>query len=454
MSSRIGIRQLLAPGAAVALIAGGVLTNPDLDGPSMLESADRATAAVSNFLTPPDESVELRGTFAAPLTATTAGGGTYANTSATNTDTVVMLSQRDDDGVYEVTIKNGEMTAKVNGKEVPDRVEQNGDSIVILDEEGNVLASFTVGQGQNSLFGAVSPRTLVLDELKAVPQVRTFGSLQPQDAPKVMIGITMSDAPNEILEGIVVDRVLEGLPAGKAGLEAGDIIVSIKGLDGVSQQSLRGVLRKKSPGDELHVRVLRGGDVEERVIKLEKYDGTKLGVSVAGVPASPFTATEGGAPNAFTFNFEHDEDIQKAIEKAMSALKDIDHDAYTEEALRALEQAMKQYENGQWHEKVGEFYAQEGGEWREKMGQFYATEGDEWREKMGNFRFNVEVDPEIRWHFLSDDEGHEFVVPKESPNNFHWETDDRAQELENRLERLEEKLQRLEKIIEKLTDDL
>lgn len=423
-SRRIGIRQILAPAAAVALIAGGIIANPGAarpDAPTFLERADQATAAISNFFTPPEDTIDvvLEGDFDVPL----GDGGTYVF-DAPGTNSMIMLAQQDDDGTYELTIKNGQMSAKVNGKKVPeDRIVKKGNEVRILDKNGDTVATFTVGKGNNVFFGAVGePRTLVLDELKAAPQIRSFGSAQSQNPPKVMIGITMSDAPDEVLKGIVVDRVLEGLPAGKAGLEAGDVIIDIKGIDDVSQESLRGVLRKKSPGDELRIRILRNGSVEERVISLEPYDGEKLGVRVAGVPADlRFGEMPFGDGSWFTR--EDNEEVQKAIDKAMAAMKEVDPDLYSDEARRALEKAMKQIEGGQW------------------------------LEKFGDMEFDYKVDPNIRWRFLSDEDGNEFVFPQ-GANAFRWETDDRAQELENRLQRLEEKINRLEKMIQALTDDL
>ena len=427
MSSRIGIRQILAPAAAVALIAGGIIARPGdatSTQPTLLERAHQATAAISGLLTPPEEDVNitLEGDFGVPLAAT--DGGTFV-VGAPGAHSMIMLSQQDDDGTYQLTVKNGQMSAKVNGKQVPDdRIVKKGDEVRILDADGNVIATFTVGKSNNAFFGVVGePRTLVLDELKAVPQVRSFGAAPGQSPPRVMIGITMSDAPDEVLKGIVVDRVLEGLPAGKAGLEAGDVIIGIKGAEDASQESLRGVLRKKSPGDELRVKILRDGTVEERIVKLEKYDGAKLGISVGGAPGELRLEQTPGAYR--WFSHENEEQIEKALEKAMGAIKEVDPDLYSEEARKALEQAMKQLESGQW------------------------------REQFGDMRFNVEIDPEVKWRFFSDEDGNEFVFPKGTgENTFRWETDDRAQDLENRLQRLEEKINKLEKMIEALTDDL
>jgi serine protease DegQ len=62
---------------------------------------------------------------------------------------------------------------------------------------------------------------------------------------------------------LVVDVVADG-PAGAAGLEAGDVITAIGGVQVNTVEDLLGALRKHRPGEKVDVRIVRGSD--ERTI--------------------------------------------------------------------------------------------------------------------------------------------------------------------------------------------
>jgi len=108
--------------------------------------------------------------------------------------------------------------------------------------------------------------------------------------PKVMVGITMAE-PDESLRAhlgigdrqvIMLDGVIDGLPAAKAGLKKYDIIVAIDDNDDqVTAEHLHKVLMSKQPGDELKLRVLRGGEKETYRVKLSAYDAKSLGAEKA-----------------------------------------------------------------------------------------------------------------------------------------------------------------------------
>jgi len=420
--NRIGVRQILAPATAVALIAGGIMARPageQTGGDSLASTASKAAVMVAGLLCPPEEvDVVLEGDYTQPL----GQPSTYAWTEAApGAVQYVSLAQEGQDGAYTVVIKDGKVTAKVNGKEIPDsRIKRDGDKITLLDEKGEKIATFGGGAAGKSFYGVVGePRTMVMPGLRSAPLATGSVGQAQASPPKVMVGITMSEAPSGVLEGIVVDRVLEGLPASKAGLEAGDIIIELKGLDDVSPEGLRTVLRKKSPGDELQVRILRNGAVEERTIKLQSYDPEKLGVQ----------ASDDMARNAFRYQlapgitgrgwrFESQEDVRKALEKAKEAIGSIDKKDVAEQVQKALDDAMRKVESQDWA-------------------------------KHFDGQFNIEIDPEVKWRFFTDDEGNAFTFPQAEAKGWPG-TDDRMQELESRLDRLEEKIDRLEAAIQKL----
>ncbi|MEE2567902.1 trypsin-like peptidase domain-containing protein [Pseudarthrobacter sp. J64] len=63
--------------------------------------------------------------------------------------------------------------------------------------------------------------------------------------------------------GIVVLAVDDGGPAGEAGLEPGDVLESIDGVELRTPEQLLGELRKHNPGDTVQLRVLRDGDGQD-----------------------------------------------------------------------------------------------------------------------------------------------------------------------------------------------
>ncbi len=212
-------------------------------------------------------------------------------------------------------IEDGVTTATVDGKAVPaDRVKRDGDRVRILDESGAEIASFSVVAGLDRLGGAApfaggmsggarggEGNWMPLDQLAMVKP------------PKAMLGITMSD-PSEG-EGVVVDSVLEGLPASKAGLKVGDVVVAVDGQRVASQGEMREILQGKDAGDEVSLRVLRGEESKVLTVRLEAYSRDKLWTKEFN-PARPrLSAKTEGKDRAW-----FDEQL-RALDRAMEDIK-------------------------------------------------------------------------------------------------------------------------------------
>jgi len=63
--------------------------------------------------------------------------------------------------------------------------------------------------------------------------------------------------------GILIGEVVEGGPADEAGIEEGDIMLSLNGTDITPQDTLAELLLPLNPGDEVSATVLRDGDETE-----------------------------------------------------------------------------------------------------------------------------------------------------------------------------------------------
>lgn len=197
---------------------------------------------------------------------------------------------------YELRIENGEITVVVDGDKVPAKqIKKDDNAVVILKDDGGVLYEFEIAMttdpkhakhvkhdGKHTIFvtedGDMTTFDLIGDKKKGETITVTRAT------PKVMLGI-YSDEPGESLrehlgikgEAIIVESVIKGLSADKAGMKDHDIIISIDGSDGVSQEDLTKILGKHSPGDEIKIVVIRNGEKMKLGTKLHAYNAKALG---------------------------------------------------------------------------------------------------------------------------------------------------------------------------------
>ncbi len=68
-------------------------------------------------------------------------------------------------------------------------------------------------------------------------------------------------------QGVVLD-VVSGGPAAGAGIRAGDVIVAVEGERIESVEAFLGALRQREPGDEVSVRLARGGQEQTVGVRL------------------------------------------------------------------------------------------------------------------------------------------------------------------------------------------
>lgn len=350
--------------------------------------------------------------------------------SAQSSNVTAVISRDDGTSKVKIEIRDGKVSAWVNGKEVPaNRIKKSDSTIKVLDEKGIEVASFdykstnkgTVVYGNNVVLGSgahdvtaiqtiphialapsaiasTSPR-IATRGVGGVSQVTTGWDSDPEDAPPVMIGITMGDVSPEILEFLglesgstfMINGVIDGLPADKAGVKNRDIVIKVDDKSPVSQDGLRKALRSKEPGDTVTLTVIRRGETKNIKVKLDKYDNSRLGFQTGAgttspdivnrftvappVPAAPPTWIGGAqtaptnplaidiptptrvrvAPRANvggrTFTLPHNEqsaDVKKTLKEAVQLLREMkssgDESAGAslkgfEEALRAIEKA-------------------------------------------------------------------------------------------------------------------
>lgn len=250
----------------------------------------------SAFLaTEPDEDEELAGNFDEPMNdgdeghgeAHGEGHGSKGSSNFSWSSTTI-----DEDGSWTVTNKNGKVTVERDGKKIEKNlIRERRGQIEVLDGNGKVVKRLSTpnvnaGNGLSRMFLTPPPAAPAPPTYPRAPRAavapRGFAIAAP-NAPKVMLGVTMSDADDELLEqlgidgGVLVVSVRKDLPAAKAGLQAKDVIFQADDEEDIDEEQLRDMLREKKPGDELKVKVKRKGEDKEFTIKLEAYDPEKLG---------------------------------------------------------------------------------------------------------------------------------------------------------------------------------
>lgn len=242
-----------------------------------------------------------------------------------------------DEWVLEIT--NGEITAKHNGKAVPaERIRKGDGKVEILDGDGKVEKTFeidTTGGAMTLGRNLGRGRTRVLNAPQAwAPAAPMVAQVEP---PKVMVGIRMDEEDGRV----IIADVIEDTPAAKAGMRAGDLLVSVSGVEIKATTDVRDALKDKNPGDEIEVRVEREGKAETLRVTLAAYNLPQIEV----------------APQARAWGWSQDDEdrwvetAKKHVEEAIETIKKSDAlnsdkmkvavEKSMREALKALDEAGK-----------------------------------------------------------------------------------------------------------------
>ncbi len=243
---------------------------------------------------------------------------------------------------------DGVHTAYIDGDEVDFKSEE--DVVYIVD--GGELIEFEVpklGAAGNAftIGRAVGEQLALVNPGQGNNQFWLRGN-----EPKTMVGLTQSTLDDQLREhlalndgvGTMILSVVEGLPAAKAGLKHGDVLINVAGRKVTGAAVLTDELSGLKAGDELDVIVLRKGLPESLTIEVAAFDAEKL---YGG--RLPFGNAQ-GEPNAFRWDvepvepmdFDFDfEDLEDLIRDELADIKDLDDDQ-REELDRAMAQAREQ----------------------------------------------------------------------------------------------------------------
>ncbi len=273
-----------------------------------------------------------------------------------NEKSVIVIQSHDDTHKYEVKLVNGDIAfAELDGHELKkDRVKLKGEMIIFLSEDGKTLHELKAPGVAQWTQGKPAQIAWVTQSGDNDNKNNQFFIEANAQQPKVMLGINLSEPSDAMRKQlklgsdqrvILVEKVIDGLPAKKAGLEDFDVILSIDGSDFADGELLGKVLHKKEAGDELKLVVLRGGDKMKIAAKLAPYNAEKLGMANVTVNVAPTTGDfEFPMPNQNFGAFGKDLNfVPELHEKLMGALK---ASGLSEEEIERVQ--------AQLHEHIGE----------------------------------------------------------------------------------------------------
>jgi hypothetical protein len=275
------------------------------------------------------------------------GGGSFTITN----------SWTENGNSYSVTNNNGNISVKVNGEKLPaDRWRDKDGKLEILNKDGDVEATTDMpsmdnggiklrwgGQGRGWQEQERGNARRRLNEMM-VPPVPAVPAVPSAPRPPVMLGINMS----VVDEGVQVDRVIDDLPAHKAGVREGDIITKVG--DSVVEDSgdIVAALRDRKPGEKLDIVVLRDGKQRALTADLVAYNAETI--EVPGIPEIPglievpmLNDLPLLGENITRNHNEMREQLDKLVEQLRAQAKDLSKDH--NDAGKALEEARKALED-------------------------------------------------------------------------------------------------------------
>lgn len=330
----------------------------------------------------------------------------------------ITMTQVEGDDTYTIKMEGDNVTAQINGKDVPkERIRRKSGRVEILGDNDKVVHTFNVrgiGNGMTLNRGGqawtMAPQPAIAPEPPVVPQIPA-----PEDRPPVMVGITMDDSEEG---GITITSVVDGLPAAKAGILEGDVIKKIDGKNVEGPKSLREVLKAKNPGDKLDVVVHRGGEEKNLTLDLVAFDSKQLRQDA---PVAMSWGRQADQQNAWS---------KEATEALTRAMKELEKsEAFKPERLKAeimreLELAMKAVEEAQNEAKV-------------------------------ELRGMLNENGDARSFVFGPNAGQRFVLPRgQAPNPEILEFRGGGSNMNERLDRLEERLDKLTSSLERLAEQL
>lgn len=352
-----------------------------------------------------------------------------------------------------VSTRDGKTEITVNGRTLPEGATSYTDEksgITVTREGGQVIVTRKGEVVLRHSEKPAPPRALLrgLGGNSDAPSVRGWSQRVPggRDVtievvhPKVMIGVTMDSIERDGRTATVLQRILDDLPADRAGLEAGDVITQVNGAKSSSPEDIRGAIRELEPGDTLRLTIERNGSPREVELKVEAFDPSKL----ESPQAWALRERDPGA-GLFFFDTEEARRDLETLRQEMAALT-------AELTARAQSLANAAAEDAQdLTAQIAELTSELAAKSAELTERAGAMAGPHVQRLQGLLRQQWESLPNLR--FESDDGAMRgLVVPAPSAPTTPG-TPGSPDAIDDRLERLNDRLDRLEGLLEQLLEE-
>ena len=162
--------------------------------------------------------------------------------------------------LYDAGLRADDVILEINGDNI-DALNNlfADDSIDLTVERGNDMLNINVPTSVAPLlmFGVDAPQTQETGEWLGLHEKQVTLGVRYIQLEEDSIYFGESGVSN----GAFIAEVIAGLPAAQAGVEVGDIIVSINDVDTSVELDLRNVIYAHQPGDIVTLEVLRNGEI-------------------------------------------------------------------------------------------------------------------------------------------------------------------------------------------------
>jgi anti-sigma regulatory factor (Ser/Thr protein kinase) len=178
---------------------------------------------------------------------------------------------RDENGELKIVNTDGDIQAMLDGEPLgADRVKVKDGTVLILDEEGNVIHEAKVGDHGAFAFGGA--------------EIPAAGDEPPR---KGRIGVMLGELDPTLAEHLGIDSegafvitdVMPGEPAEQAGVKKNDIVVRING-ESASMERLVEVVGGSEPGSQVRLRVIRKGEPKDINVTVGRFEAQPFDVQV------------------------------------------------------------------------------------------------------------------------------------------------------------------------------
>jgi PDZ domain-containing protein len=279
-------------------------------------------------------------------------------------DGVIITGVKGGSPAEKAGLKEGDKIVEIDSKKVSDagdirnaiRQLEPGDTVqvVVMRENKKKSVTATLGEAPQHFWGGEGFRGWAPGE--------GFGPMtfQGMGMSKTYLGVRVQGMTEELREyfkaprgrGVLVSRVEEDTPAGKAGLRAGDVIISVDGKGIASRGDIGAALADKEPGDTVVVKIVRDGSEKTLNVEVAERPTPKARHGELLLPGDDKTFwLDEDEGEDLEDDHDHDMDavpdnsriqleIERALREAKNAMKNsVEHN---QDIQRELRQAMKQ----------------------------------------------------------------------------------------------------------------